>query len=68
MDALLTIATFEDDDDSSWQPYEPSGQRSAGSDAYDPGQPTKVQIGSGYAQQLYICPASPRHRHLELMH
>lgn len=68
MDALLTIATFEDDDDSSWQPYEPSGQRSAGADAYDPGQPTKVQIGSGYAQQLYICPASPRHRHLELMH
>lgn len=68
MDALLTIATFEDDSDSSWRPTEPADHRSPGPDAYDPRQPTKVQIGSGYEQQLYICPASPHHRHLELMH
>ncbi|MFE5191893.1 non-ribosomal peptide synthetase [Streptomyces sp. NPDC056628] len=66
MDALLTIATFEDNAHSSWQPYEPSDDRSAVPDA--PRQPTSIQIGSGYDQQLYICPASAHHRHLELMH
>ena len=37
--------------------------------ATDPGprQPTAVQIGSGYKQQLYICPTSPEHPHTELM-
>nr|WP_203723015.1 hypothetical protein [Streptomyces coelicoflavus] len=33
-----------------------------------PRQPTAVQIGSGYAQQLYVCPAAPEHPHSELMH
>lgn len=33
-----------------------------------PRQPTAVQIGSGYDQQLYVCPASPEHPHSELMH
>ncbi|MFE1879954.1 hypothetical protein [Streptomyces diastatochromogenes] len=68
MDALLTVATFEDNDDSSWVPHEePVDGPSAGSTYHDPGQPT-VQIASGYDQQLYVCPASPEHPHLELMH
>ncbi|MGW6908269.1 hypothetical protein [Streptomyces sp. NPDC054940] len=69
MDALLTIATFEDNNDSSWLPREESADASTGLDRYDPQQqPTAVQIASGYDQQLYICPASPEHPHLELMH
>jgi len=32
-----------------------------------PRQPTAVQIGSGYKQQLYVCPTSPEHPHTELM-
>ncbi|MEU0600555.1 hypothetical protein ABZ484_20270 [Streptomyces sp. NPDC006393] len=32
-----------------------------------PRQPTAVHIGSGYKQQLYVCPASPEHPHTELM-
>ncbi|MEV5315787.1 hypothetical protein [Streptomyces sp. NPDC052610] len=32
-----------------------------------PRQPTAVQIGSGYIQQLYVCPTSPEHPHAELM-
>lgn len=108
MDALLTMATFEGDDDSSWLPNEvfedrehtgpssshtgPEGQavidffRAQGIEVHDrgrvtrdarvaplgtnpaPRQPTAVQIGSGYDQQLYICPAAPEHPHSELMH
>ncbi|MER5185569.1 hypothetical protein ABT009_46160 [Streptomyces sp. NPDC002896] len=70
MDALLTIATFEEGDDEghSWSPYEdPATEPSPGLDHFDPGQPTAVQIGSGYKQQLYICPAAPEHPHTELM-
>ncbi|GGY00696.1 hypothetical protein [Streptomyces minutiscleroticus] len=33
-----------------------------------PGQPTAVQIGSGYDQQLYVCPMAQEHPHSELMH
>ncbi|MFH8756829.1 hypothetical protein [Streptomyces atroolivaceus] len=108
MDALLTIATFEADDDSSWLPNEvceerehsspsssstgPEGQavvdffhargievHNRGRVARDvrvaplgtdpvPRKPTAVQIGSGYDQQLYVCPAAPEHPHSELMH
>ncbi|MFJ6930481.1 hypothetical protein ACIQUP_24605 [Streptomyces nigra] len=64
MNALLTIATFEGNGDSSWQPQESSGDCGA----YDPRQPTQVQTGSGYDQQPYICPVSPHHPHLKLMH
>ncbi|MEV8593603.1 hypothetical protein [Streptomyces sp. NPDC052012] len=66
MDALLTIATFEGDHDSSWLPHEdPADEPPAD---FDPRQPTAVQIGSGYDQQLYVCPAAPEHPHVELMH
>ncbi|MFI8007904.1 hypothetical protein [Streptomyces sp. NPDC086010] len=108
MDALLTIATFEGYDDSSWLPHEvredrehtspstrhtgPEGQaaidffHAQGAELHDrghvprdapvaprptnpaPRQPTAVQIGSGYDQQLYVCPAAPEHPHSELMH
>jgi len=70
MDALLTIATFEEGDDAghSWSPYKNSAtEPSADLDHFDPDQPTAVQIGSGYKQQLYICPAAPEHPHTELM-
>ncbi|MGA6168877.1 hypothetical protein ACPEIF_01285 [Streptomyces sp. NPDC012600] len=63
MDALLTIATFEGDDDSTWIPHEePANEPSIGFNH------TAVQIGSGYDQQLYVCPMAPEHPHAELMH
>lgn len=67
MNALLTIATFEGNGGSSRQVQESSGDCGA----TDPRQPTQVQIGSGYDQQLHICPVSPHHPdhpHLKLMH
>ncbi|ARX84210.1 hypothetical protein SMD44_03648 [Streptomyces alboflavus] len=66
MDALLTIATFEGDASTrSWLPYEnAAGEPATG---FDPRQPTSVQIGSGYKQQLYVCPRAPEHPHTELM-
>lgn len=69
MDALLTIATFEGEDDSSWVPHEePADEPPSGFDHFEPRRPTAVQIGSGYDQQLYVCPAAPEHTHSELMH
>ncbi|MEV4445061.1 hypothetical protein AB0K24_06275 [Streptomyces mirabilis] len=66
MDALLTIATFEGEDSTrSWLPYENPAEESP--TGFDPLQPTSVQIGSGYEQQLYICPGAPEHPHTELM-
>ncbi|MFE2643532.1 hypothetical protein ACFXDO_13290 [Streptomyces nigra] len=67
MNALLTIATFEGNGDSSRQVQESSGDCGA----TDPRQPTQVQMGSGYDQQLHICPVSPHHPHhphLKLTH
>jgi len=76
MDALLTIATFEDDGDSSWVAVRTDlGQTGPNAQplvdffrATPPRQPTAVQIGSGYDQQLYVCPAAPEHPHSALMH
>ncbi|WUL37057.1 hypothetical protein OHB20_46550 [Streptomyces canus] len=70
MEVLLTIATFEEGDDEgrSWSPYEnPAAEPSSPLDHFAPGRPTAVQIGSGYRQQLYICPAAPQHPHITLM-
>ncbi|MDF6045868.1 hypothetical protein LRD69_27775 [Streptomyces sp. JH14] len=104
MDPLLTIATFEwDDDTRSWSPDSeqararpsttktgPEAQavidffRAQGIAVHDrgrvgrpraaqpnsdlaPRQPTAVQIGRGGRQQLYICPLSSEHHHIELM-
>ncbi|GGV72987.1 hypothetical protein GCM10010277_86510 [Streptomyces longisporoflavus] len=81
MDALLTIATFEYSSGSSWRPDEAGEDRELisghipaptriGFPATNPAprQPTAVQIGSGYDQQLYLCPTDPQHPHFELMH
>ncbi|MFD9881650.1 hypothetical protein ACFWZT_09325 [Streptomyces alboflavus] len=69
MDALLTIATFEGDrSTSTWFPYENQGaEPPTGVGHFDPREPTRVQIGSGYKQQLYVCPKAPEHPHTELM-
>ncbi|MFI6284492.1 hypothetical protein ACIBCM_06995 [Streptomyces sp. NPDC051018] len=69
MDALLTIATFESSGTTrSWNPYgHPAEGPATGPGSSDARQPTKVQIGSGYKQQLYICPDAPEHPHTELM-
>ncbi|MFI9239940.1 hypothetical protein [Streptomyces sp. NPDC053079] len=69
MDPLLTIATFEwNAADDSWIPYEVRDAAASTGDRHrDAVRPTRVQIGSGYKQQLYICPASPEHPHMELM-
>jgi hypothetical protein len=58
MEPLLTIAT--DEWDASRIPYE--NQAAASSTGYgypDPSNPAAVQIGRGYNQQLYLCPAAP---------
>ncbi|TNM28775.1 hypothetical protein [Streptomyces sedi] len=69
MDPLLTIATFEwDGDQHGWIPFEDQAAASAPRRAgLDPRQPTAVRIGSGYKQQLYVCPVAPEHPHIELM-
>ncbi|MCX5380344.1 hypothetical protein [Streptomyces sp. NBC_00091] len=69
MDPLLTIDTFEwDSSNRSWIPYEDQAAASPTDHRYrDLRQPTAVQIGSGYKQQIYICPAAPEHPHTELM-
>ncbi|MFF7616974.1 hypothetical protein [Streptomyces lavendulae] len=69
MDPLLTIATFEwDSSNGSWIPYEDQAAASSTDPRYrDLTQPTRIQIGSGYKQQLYFCPAAPEHPHIELM-
>ncbi|MFD4402095.1 hypothetical protein ACFWPH_04955 [Nocardia sp. NPDC058499] len=59
MDPLLTIATAEAGRDSSWLPHDEP--------AHEPLNPTAVQIGSGYDQQLYVCQTTPEHAHAELM-
>jgi hypothetical protein len=65
MHALLTIDSLEGNDTThSWLPAE---EPTTCVDYFDPRQPTAVQIGSGYKQQLYICPAAPEHPHIELM-
>ncbi|WP_407555503.1 hypothetical protein [Streptomyces sp. Pv4-95] len=69
MDPLLTIATFEwDAGNCSWIPNEDQAAAPPVGHHYrDTRQPTAVQIGSGYKQQLYTCPAEPEHPHTELM-
>lgn len=65
MDALLTIATFEGDSATgSWLPYENPGEGPrTGTGSSNSRQPTAVQVGSGYKQQPYSCPAAPEHPH-----
>jgi hypothetical protein len=68
MDPLLTIATFEwDAGTRGWIPNEAEAAAPSPHSGFDPRMPTKVQIASGYQQQLYVCPADPRHPHTELM-
>ncbi|MFI1060712.1 hypothetical protein ACH4TC_02325 [Streptomyces spororaveus] len=69
MEPLLSIDTFEwDDGTRSWIPYEDRAAEFSGDDRHhDMWRPTRVQIGSGYKQQLYVCPAAPEHPHIELM-
>ncbi|MFI6875454.1 non-ribosomal peptide synthetase [Streptomyces sp. NPDC050400] len=69
MPPLLTIPSHEwGSSDRSWIPYElqePVIPTRGGEPR--PEQPAAIQIGRGYKQQLYICPASPEHPHTELM-
>jgi hypothetical protein len=56
---LLTIATFEEGDDEgrSWSPSEAQAAEPSSRSKHfiDPNQPTAVQIGRSYRQQLYVC-------------
>ncbi|MEU6393596.1 non-ribosomal peptide synthetase [Streptomyces sp. NPDC046939] len=70
MHPLLTISTFEwDRSKRSWIPYEMQERAAAPTRAGRPrpARPTAIQIGRGYKQQLYVCPATPEHPHTELM-
>jgi hypothetical protein len=67
MEVLMTVATFEEGDDAgnSWSPYpHPGAGPYPGHRGYNA---TGVQIGSGYRQHLFVCPAKPEHPHIELM-
>ncbi|MFD4145370.1 hypothetical protein [Streptomyces goshikiensis] len=67
MEVLMTVATFEEGDDAgnSWSPYpHPGAGPYPGHRGYNA---TGVQIGSGYLQHLFVCPAEPEHPHIELM-
>ncbi|MEU7020559.1 hypothetical protein ABZ990_07845 [Streptomyces sp. NPDC046203] len=67
---LLTIASFEWDGDEGrgWAPYE--DRAAAYGDYYAarrPDQPTAVEVGSTDNMQIYVCPASPAHPHIDLI-
>ncbi|MFH9138797.1 hypothetical protein [Streptomyces sp. NPDC017524] len=67
MEVLMTVATFEEGDDAgnSWSPHpHPGAGPYPGHRGYNA---TGVQIGSGYRQHLFVCPAEPEHPHIELM-
>lgn len=62
MAPLLTVDSYEQGD--SWTPVEDQAARAAGFDdalAF----PTGVWIGRGYTLQIYTCPASPDHGHVQ---
>ncbi|WTQ62528.1 hypothetical protein OG553_31680 [Streptomyces sp. NBC_00158] len=69
MDPLLTVDTFEwSDDNRSWIPYEDQEAQAPADARHDHmWMPTAIQIGGSHKQQLYVCPASPDHAHLEVM-
>ncbi|MFE6782782.1 hypothetical protein ACFVFF_11020 [Streptomyces sp. NPDC057680] len=69
MEPLLSIDTFEwDNATRSWIPDEDRAAESSDDARHrDMWRPTGVQIGSGYRQQLYVCPEAPEHPHIELM-
>ena len=64
---LLTVSSGEWDGGSgSWIPLE-DRDRSGPVGLRRPSDPPMVQIGRGYNMQIYICPASFDHPHLEVM-
>ncbi|MFI5718180.1 hypothetical protein [Nocardia sp. NPDC051750] len=65
---LLTISTGEWDGGSgSWIPLEDRESSAAPFGLREPWNPPMVQIGRGYNMQIYICPTSFDHPHLEIM-
>ncbi|MEV7027305.1 hypothetical protein [Kitasatospora sp. NPDC093558] len=65
MTPLLTIATG--DSDGSWAPEEEQEIPPDATARHAIDDPVRVQIGRGYNLQLYICPKSFDHPHLEVM-
>ncbi|MFI7273375.1 hypothetical protein [Streptomyces sp. NPDC049879] len=67
MDPLLTISSSEGDaDEESWIPAEERARAltAIGSELTNP---TMLSLARGYDLQLYACPASPDHPHLQLV-
>ncbi|WP_089104876.1 hypothetical protein [Streptomyces hyaluromycini] len=65
---LLTVSSGEWDGGSgSWIPLEDREEPSAPVGLRKPSDPPMVQIGRGYNMQIYVCPASFDHPHLENM-
>ncbi|MGW6391206.1 hypothetical protein ACWFR1_12055 [Streptomyces sp. NPDC055103] len=65
---LLTIASTEWDSGSeSWIPEEERTNPAPLPPGYLPGNFTMIDIASGYDLQLYVCPVSPSHPHIELV-
>ncbi|MFC8721419.1 hypothetical protein, partial [Kitasatospora sp. NPDC057198] len=63
---LLTVDSAERGDDS-WTPLEDRAQPSGPAGAGSPDNPPMVSIGRGYTLQVYVCPASFDHPHLDVM-
>ncbi|MFF0746666.1 hypothetical protein ACFYVL_40390 [Streptomyces sp. NPDC004111] len=67
LNPLLTIATREwVGATSTWIPHEDQAAPASPLDPY-PAEPTKVQVADAYDLQLYVCPVSPDHPHLDLV-
>ncbi|MFI6848861.1 hypothetical protein OG535_22995 [Kitasatospora sp. NBC_00085] len=65
MTPLLTISSG--DSDGTWAPPEEQGVPADAEARRDIDDPVMVQIGRGYNLQLYFCPTSFDHPHLEVM-
>ncbi|MGW3658797.1 hypothetical protein ACWD6R_25360 [Streptomyces sp. NPDC005151] len=67
-DPLLTIATTEWNAGSdSWAPEEDQANPTPLLPGTPPANFTMIDLARGYDQQLYVCPASPDHPHIELI-
>jgi hypothetical protein len=68
MDPLLTIASREwNSNTTSWIPIEHQTDAIPSPTSARPSNPTLLDLARGYDLQLYMCPTSPEHPHLELI-
>ncbi|MDT0318232.1 hypothetical protein [Streptomyces millisiae] len=65
---LLTIASGEwDSGTHDWIPHEDRARTAPSTTDPQPWNPTMLDLAGGYDLQLYVCPTSPDHPHIELI-